>query len=421
MAGTTNVNMQSSADTAVASPQLAQLQQSLQGKDDYLNQRLRTWFKDPQAFRSVQAACDALIFGSCARSFFTRTIGEEGDYRDLSIAINHTYLEEMRTFLETDGYVTDRNPDAERKRLGIAQLCMYAHVIYQKTLGTHLDTIYLRVVIYFAVGRPNTHTILNAALTTADLNFISWNKAYSMLPIHTFVNKHAYLLHAYCEVYEPTLKTLHEEGFRVKGLHWNQRMEGLLGTDDSITRHRRVGDQWTWVVDLNTDGVTPSATPDSVGEMQTFRIRVEEKGKHVTALMNRYEVHSNTYLNSPLLQHRYSFWGMRRDGSATKPTTHYACKIEELKMRLIEATYLEIRHSKLDEDNKAENLYNTGNTRTFHSTRDDPEFDMSKLPSFRYYDDEVVAFLRQAWDEQLKLDAEEEAALPPTTITWSKH
>ena len=50
----------------------ANISKTLENKDYNIDQKLKPFFKDSKAFRSVQAHCDAILFGAFARRFFGR-------------------------------------------------------------------------------------------------------------------------------------------------------------------------------------------------------------------------------------------------------------------------------------------------------------------------------------------------------------
>jgi hypothetical protein len=51
----------------MTSKQLSKINEELRHKDYDINRLLKRWFRDPIAFRSAQAQCDALTTGPFAR------------------------------------------------------------------------------------------------------------------------------------------------------------------------------------------------------------------------------------------------------------------------------------------------------------------------------------------------------------------
>jgi hypothetical protein len=77
---------------------------------DYnINQKLRSFFQDPKAFRSVQARCDALLWGSLGKNFLSRRRRSE---TRIAITLNED-LPLMCTYLKSDGYIKQLQPDPQ--------------------------------------------------------------------------------------------------------------------------------------------------------------------------------------------------------------------------------------------------------------------------------------------------------------------
>jgi hypothetical protein len=53
------------------------------------------------------------------------------------------------------------------------------------------------------------------------------------------------------------------------------------GERDPLVRLRRVGDRYTWMMDLDTTGIETPDIPNSVIESSTFRLRVKEEDRPV--------------------------------------------------------------------------------------------------------------------------------------------
>jgi hypothetical protein len=216
--------------------QVADLQQSLQEQDDYLNQHLKLLFNDPIAFRLTQAACNGLISGPFARRFFARTLGSLCDAGDMIVVIENN-PEAILDFLQADDYTREDGGSGSER---------YNH---HKVTGTAHNVV--KVFTWDQERSPEKRStgpfyLLEFAESTADLNFISWNKAYSMYPVETFLAKHAHMFleHDLHFAEKFTLETLRKEGIRPMGIHWDQRGEGLLGKDTCITR-RSMSVRWS--------------------------------------------------------------------------------------------------------------------------------------------------------------------------------
>jgi hypothetical protein len=133
------------------------------------------WFNDPKKFRSLQAQCNILISGEAARWFFSRY--QMPKYTRFCLSFDNKYLDTVREYLRSNGYYVkphDQDRNIFRKVDNIADVKRF-------------------VYCHPRDGAP-VHRLVSAATTTADLQFLAWNKAYSVYPCITFVQRECYLL-----------------------------------------------------------------------------------------------------------------------------------------------------------------------------------------------------------------------------------
>ena len=169
---------------------------------------------------------------------------------------------------------------------------------------------------------------------------MSWNKAYSIFPLSTFVQYKGYKLVG-------RYKTLARDNrlcFSLRGdslRPWN--LQGLIRLDEHhlnhpIRKYRRVGDGFTWTIPFDTKNVQWSQIPDRVLEYQSFKM-IARIGKgyginqpiacHIGAIRVMDETLSYSYLCSMdflrfLHQHfKYSIRREPRDSElCARPSVH---------------------------------------------------------------------------------------------------
>jgi len=156
----------------MTSKQFSKIKEELRRKNYDINRLLKRWFRDPVAFRSTQAQCDALIAGALVRQYFSRST-HLSDSMELYIGkcrVEHENI--MITFFKEDGYTghsktTHTKPDVNGKEL---TTWLYPPCRHE----------------------PPVPAVLLRASMTSELNFISCSKAYSLTPRATFIRKEAY-------------------------------------------------------------------------------------------------------------------------------------------------------------------------------------------------------------------------------------
>ena len=136
------------------------------------------------------------------------------------------------------------------------------------TMGPSVPMIRL-----FATINQPIQSILKNCSFTAAVNFMSWNKAYSMYPFSTFVQYNSYkLVDGRYRVAGDKLFcfSLKVYSFRTGSF------QGLIQLQEHQIKHpirnyRRVGDEFTWTIPFDTKNVQWSEIPDQVLEYQSFQ------------------------------------------------------------------------------------------------------------------------------------------------------
>ncbi|KAI4676327.1 uncharacterized protein J4E88_007241 [Alternaria novae-zelandiae] len=345
---------------------------------------LQPFFRNTKAFRSLQARCNALIGGPFAYCLFAGLPRFDCIYLYVGQEVDA-----MTRYLEAENYVRDEtNAEAPiRYRDGE----VLSEDVYEKDGPGGRK---LKVVITKCQTQSLAHMVLQDAYATGMLTFITWNKAYHLLPHTTFVRREMFLLRNIKEMDPYELRLFSLRGMKIKSVHWNAHDE-IRPTDcQLLTRLRRVGDQHTWVMPLNTEGVTPSTVPDAVLEASTFRLDLPDRNDHKTLF---YEMNMCTELRHPVLRHTYST--TRFDAGIETP---YYEKLSKLYDRLSEATAIEL--TKMDEDERPKEYDRLVNGSAIAC--DMEEF--VRPDDWCYFDEDVRAFLMAAWKEQVRLEEEEE-------------
>lgn len=137
--------------------------------------------------------------------------------------------------------------------------------------------------------------MLGCFYTTTVIKAISWNAAYSLFPDMTFAEPRIQ-----CELSahsrEQPAKYL-ARGWVGCGFDWPSKHKPTSALQ--LTGSRRVGDSFTWKMELDVADVTPSAVPDYVLENSHFDVRRTHEYTHIVANFAR------VYTNDAL-QHEYT-------------------------------------------------------------------------------------------------------------------
>ena len=159
-----------------------------------------------------------------------------------------------------------------------------------------------KVQVYLLVKMP-IESILEFFCSTVVVNFMSWNKAYSVFPLSTFVQYKGYELGAKC----PRSCFLKEyTGYPLRG--WN--MQDLMRSEEKRLNHpirtyRRVGDGFTWTIPFDTENVQGSKLPDYVLEYACFQMQSRQ-----TTHFTDYQIFTYEYKDRTLKYRYLSNWDM---------------------------------------------------------------------------------------------------------------
>tara|TARA_R110002003_G_scaffold1868_7_gene23630 strand:+ start:12322 stop:13605 length:1284 start_codon:yes stop_codon:yes gene_type:complete len=359
------------------------LPKELQATKYNINPDLKGFFKDPKEFRSVQAQCNAVIVEGFARKFFARTTA---DQRLLDIYVVEDHYKTFRRYLKKEGYKL-HSPDDDREwfRKKDAEKVRWTIVI-ESEAETVVDNLF------------------KWAMTTACLHLITWNKAYALFPYTTFVRKECYLVKELADdVADYCVRIEEKEHVRVKSISWKQK--GISGNCDTLTRRRRIGDEYTWKIQLNTNGVVPSEIPDRVLECSAFNLAPKESEFSLDGgPAMRYEIRYDVWTHASL---RYQYVTLKQCEDETKCDARcirpYCHRLTELSRRLDEGCLTSVM--KLPSEKRPEGLqrFNKGKF-----TSAEMMDSVTKSGTWEYCDDEAMDFLEGTFMEQCEADVSAE-------------
>ncbi len=245
-----------------------------------MDKALRHYVRDPLGLRSQMAKYDALITGYITMLYFERENGVSREKDDsLDIVVQQAgsdllgkYISEVEGYSEVGIEKNDlRNlvhevPCHAVKSLSVvlAKPLQLQMRIYRKDAESKIE---IRLCVTSSWCLP-IQTILYHIPTTAALNFISWNKAYSIFPLPTFIQHKCYSLQDWREWDREALRTQSQRGWNVQGVMWPEEQRH----NHPIRERRRVGDRYTWMIPFDTRRVEWSKTPDYVLEHACFRV-----------------------------------------------------------------------------------------------------------------------------------------------------
>ncbi|KAJ3531130.1 hypothetical protein NM208_g9020 [Fusarium decemcellulare] len=213
---------------------------------------VQNFVNDPAMFRSQLGHYGALISGSFALGFFRLTYKE---VQRLDVFLEDgSGADEFASYLqETEKYQSDSQEveTTPRRR------------IYSRVLRPNMKLCMIRTT------GPPTQDILTSPSTTAYVNFITWNKAFSIFPRQTLIEHRFYPLKPLGNDFGVELNELASQGWTARDILWpdyaEDKLSGLVGV-------RRVGDGLSMVIPLDTNSVSPPWIPNYVIECAQFDI-----------------------------------------------------------------------------------------------------------------------------------------------------
>ncbi|KAK6503746.1 hypothetical protein TWF481_008750 [Arthrobotrys musiformis] len=266
-----------------------------------INRSLRRFVDDPLAFRSLMARHNALVSGSHALQFLARVKWPESDL-DVYITGNEGLVafadhlvekegynfspyqwqsKETRTAIpnreeERDAFVKDifenADPNWDPADDTSSERALYLTTDINGVFNfIHPSNKNRKIQLISARGVP-LNAILADYYASHIFNIFTWNRAYSFFPYHTFGKKQAYYTQILKGSAQKGVEKYQERGFEFK--HYGSFHKCVKNCP--FRPHRRVGDKYSWVLDLDTYGVDDSevSVPQDVLETNTWGMKM---------------------------------------------------------------------------------------------------------------------------------------------------
>lgn len=162
-----------------------------------------------------------------------------------------------------------------------------------------------------ATATPPIFSILQSSFNTASINFITWNKAYSVFPKATLLRHKCHLLGSLTNDMGPLLRDQMLLEWTNRDISWPD-LDNSLQIDKSV---RRVGDRSSLIIQLDSCGIQQASIPDVVIEHAQFEIYTkQDRATSVFGTPNRQQQPNKGSFNirvqplaSPALRYMYVF------------------------------------------------------------------------------------------------------------------
>ncbi|KAK6502404.1 hypothetical protein TWF506_002985 [Arthrobotrys conoides] len=284
-----------------------------------INAHMAHFLQKPTEFRSLMATYGAVVSGSDALQFLSR---ERFENSDLDVYVEVGGLRGFKEHLEeVEGYtwkpyewqcgdieeaIVDRIFDTkdfqkleQGGRLSEESESGYLARYEMKTLegvflfqkGTAEDQSLRQVQLIVTQGPP-MYAILSDFYATHLFNVYDYKCAYSLFPQGTFLGRRGYKTQARTAKVVRCCGKYAQRGYDILDYtDWSRKSteEGRFGDvvlevkdDREIQRSRRVGDRFSWCLNLDTTGVdVPEHPPSSLLEYATFGMGFNDKRRNV--------------------------------------------------------------------------------------------------------------------------------------------
>ncbi|KAL8850395.1 MAG: hypothetical protein Q9221_004627 [Calogaya cf. arnoldii] len=209
-----------------------------------VEKRLQRFVRDPTGLRSKMGELDVLISGSFAIQSFQRVTWLSSDL-DLYVEDDEESDALCAYLVESEGYTLKPTKDPGGDEFGYA-LYSFVHIWRYVRPDPGRQDHFTEIQVITAAEVP-IHAILNSFYTTVVVNIISWNKAYSVYPMTTFIQKRGYLLQPLDDYSTSLVIKYTNRGWKIQETMWPED-ERL---NHPIQQFRRIGDRYTWTILLN--------------------------------------------------------------------------------------------------------------------------------------------------------------------------
>ncbi|KAK6498222.1 hypothetical protein TWF506_004462 [Arthrobotrys conoides] len=295
-----------------------------------IDTHLRPFFQNPVVFRQAMADNNLIVSGSTALKFFTR---EKWVSKDLDVYTNSmASLRRTADVLEKEGYkfvpfvwqsksieasiVNARGMNFKKEmeqnlelqdRKVIKEMSNYTYdgAQIQDVFRYSKESENLHIDIILTYG-PALLSILEGYYSTYIMNFFTYNRAYNLFAYHTVLKNEGFkTLAEVSPKREEAIQKYKGRGYNIVayGNYHSCKMQCPLRP------HRRVGDMFTWMIDLPINDISIPTNPILV-ETYTFRmvghssVKNEKGSRTFRALRNvslKMDVFQHPNLEFPLL------------------------------------------------------------------------------------------------------------------------
>ncbi|KAJ2990846.1 hypothetical protein NUW58_g2756 [Xylaria curta] len=224
------------------------LKECMLRKISNINVWLSDFVDDPTIFRSQLGVFGALLSGPFALNVF-----ELGRQKTLTLDI---FVREGANADQLTNYIRETEK--------------YQHVETTGTRRTYCSSGRPGVKLRITRAASPVQAILTLSRTTAHINFITWNKAYSLFPRQTLLDHQFYPLGSLDNGFGSGLSELAHHGWTTRDIVWPDLADKTACKVKG--RLRRVGDNSSLVISLDTSSVQRPSAPDSVIEYAQFRV-----------------------------------------------------------------------------------------------------------------------------------------------------
>jgi len=139
------------------------------------------------------------------------------------------------------------------------------------------------------------------------VNIITWDKAYALFPLPTFIHRKTYVLKPLNDYFGALLLKYSQQGWNGLGTLWPEEVTYF----HPFQAERSIGDKLTWTIAFDTQGVRCPSIPDSVIEYSFFSIAESLNPDPSTRLTTHYDISAQEF-SACTLRHPYTYPGATR-------------------------------------------------------------------------------------------------------------
>ncbi|KAF4444539.1 hypothetical protein F53441_11102 [Fusarium austroafricanum] len=243
-------------------------------------------------FRSQLGRCNAMLSGSFALNFF-QMCNKEVTGLDIFVS-EGSNADQFTDYLErSEGYGSDTEAET-----------MIRSGVYSRTSQPNI-----KIRITRTPGSP-IQTILTSSSTTAYINVIAWNKAYSIFPRQTLIKHKFFPLRSPDDDFGTELSELSLQGWTARDIIWPDHDKEKL---HDVVGIRRIGDKSSLIIPLDTESLVTQSVPDHVIELSQFEIPESSRNNQFGPLASQSSAPMSTFLqiraknlSSPVLRYAYT-------------------------------------------------------------------------------------------------------------------